>query len=249
MKNIIFSALLCAASTSLVHAQTAKGNLFAGTSVGTTGYSSATSNYDYIDGNNRTTDTKTYSLSANPTLGVFVSDHLIVGGILGLNYRHVKANTDITENAPSNSNSTTNTFTVDLGPFVRYYFFQNTPSNTLFYLQGQGTVGLGSGNSSGSGANNNISYTSSGKVSNVFTYTGGGSIGITHFIQKSIGLDLGVGYGYTHEKSTNVSNEYRTANVGGTKTTVTNNYDLSTSTNGITLSAGFHWFIHGKNKS
>ncbi len=248
MKNIIFSALLCAAGTTLVHAQTGKGNLFAGASIGSAAYSSASNNYDYIDGNNKTTDSKTYAISGSPSLGVFVNDHLIIGGVFGLNYKHLKNEENTTETAILNSKTATNTFTVDLGPFVRYYFFQNNPSSTLLYLQAQATAGTGSGNTAGSGTSNSIAYTSSGKVSNIFTYTGGGSIGVTHFFQKTVGLDLGIGYGYAHEKSTNVNNQYKTASSGGAKTTVTNDYDLNTSTNGLTLSAGFHWFIPGKNK-
>src|SRR5436309_10709585 len=99
MKKIIFAACLCIATTSLVNAQTQKGNLFVGASIGNTSYSSATDNYSYSDGNFRNTDIKINRIGLSPRLGVFVTDHFIVGGSFGLNYIHNKTNDDITENS------------------------------------------------------------------------------------------------------------------------------------------------------
>jgi len=250
MKNTILTLLVCALSTCFANAQIAKGDLFWGASVGSTSYSSATSNFSYIDGNGRLTNSKNYGLVLNPMLGVFVTDHLIVGGLLGLNYSHNNTNSSATEGGVSTSVSTTNNFTIDAGPFLRYYFFDRLPARNLLYLQGQGTIGAGSGNSSGSGSNINSTYTSSGTVKGIFTYTGGASIGVTHFIGRDhgLGLDVSLGYLYSHLKSTNADDTYRTITSTGNKTTAASNYDLATHTNGVTLSVGFHWFINAKNK-
>lgn len=246
MKKIIFVVFACTTGTLIAGAQTEKGNMFVGAGIGNTSYSSQGDNYSYSDGNSRQTDIKINKIVLNPTMGWFVTNHLIAGANVGLNYTHNKNNTNITEAPASTSNKVTNTFTVDAGPFLRYYFFNGQPSNTLLFVQADGSIGAGSGSSSGSGTTANYTYTSTGKVSNVFTYDGGASVGITHFIQKNVGLDIAAGYLYTHQKSSNTDVNDRTMNAGG-KTTINNNYDLASHVSGITLSAGFHWFLQGKN--
>jgi hypothetical protein len=247
MKKIIVMALVCAASASFVRAQTEKGNMFVGATVGDLSYASQTSDFSFSDGRLRTADQKLTSLEFNPTLGWFVTNHLVFGGGITLKYDHNTVNNTVTgkQITPTLTSNTANDFTLNVGPFLRYYFFNGQPSSTLFFIQGYGNVGVGSGTSSGSGSSPSSSYTSSGKVSNIFSYDAGGSIGITHFIEKNVGLDVAVGYGYVHEKSTNTEQTITTATGGGT-TTTNNNYDLARHLNGVSFSAGFHWFLHNK---
>jgi len=231
MKKVLLAVIACIAVTTVVKAQTAKGNLFIGTSIGSTSYNSATDDYSFTNGTSSNTNRKSYNLGLSPSIGVFLTDHFILGGNLGVTYNHIKT-TDNT--AASSDMVTTNTTLFSIGPFARYYIFNSTPSKTMFYLQAAGNIGAGSGSSSGSGSN----FTSNGDLKGIFSYNGSGGIGITHFIRKNIGLDVGVGYVYEHEKYTSTT----TTTTGGAGSTSTSE-DVATHTHGVALSAGFHFFL------
>ncbi len=247
MKKIIIAALVCAASVTVVKAQTEKGNLFMGSTIGYTEYSSQNQNLAYPDGNFENTNTKFSGILLQPEFGVFVSDHLVFGGNLNLDYRHFNRILNKTETSTVNSSTITNTTTVTIGPFLRYYFFGSQPASTLFYIQAGANAGTGGGNTSGTGSNPSVNYTVSGTVNQMFVWGGAGSIGVTHFISKDIGLDIALGYLYDHEKSNNVNTTDNTA-TSGSKSTSSNNYELASHTNGVTLSAGFHWFLTSAKK-
>lgn len=249
MKSIILLAVVSIALTSTVKAQTSKGNLFLGTGIGSTVFTSTTADYSYIDGGARKNSSHIYGINAGPQVGVFVSNHLILGGTLGFNFTTNKTDGNTTETNQSTTTLTTNNYTVNLGPLMRYYIFNATPAKTLFYLQAQATIGTGYGNSTGSGnANTTTTYTSDNKINSIFSWTTGTSVGITHFIRKNIGLDFSIGYNHISNKSTYVNDTYTTNNLTKVVTTKTNNYDLTTGNNNIGISAGFHFFIDRKPK-
>ena len=52
-------------------AQFSKGTIMLGTTIGTTGYSSATSDYGYDIGTLKSTGTKTFTFSVGPQIGFF----------------------------------------------------------------------------------------------------------------------------------------------------------------------------------
>ena len=248
MKKTLIAALICA--TGALHAsaqESLKGTVFLGTSVGSTTYTQTSNDYTYPDGGTKNTTPHAYSFSLSPSAGVFVTNHLILGGSLGVSYSHNKTNTSITEGSPSSSTSTTNSTTVDLGPFLRYYFYEVKPLRTMLYMQIQGTVGVGGGSSSGAGESVTSSYVSNGTTSGIFTWTSGASLGVTHFIQKNIGIDFALGYSHSYEHS-NVSGSTQTTKVNGTETTAPGDYKLRTSADGFTASVGFHWFIRGHSR-
>ncbi len=247
-KPFLFLAIASMAGLTPVAAQSLKGTLFVGTSIGSTSYTQTSNNYDYSDGGNKNTDAHAYSLSLSPSMGVFVTNHLIIGGSLGLSYSHNKTNTANTEGTPTAETTSTNTTTMNLGPFLRYYFYENKPLRTMLYMQAQGTVGTGGGSSSGRGYSNATStYASSGTVSNIFTWTSGASIGVTHFIGKNVGMDFAIGYAHNYEYSSNNNQTVTVLDNGGSETKP-NNYSLATSSDGFTLSVGFHWFFHPRGR-
>jgi hypothetical protein len=233
-KPFVLLAITSLVGLTPVAAQSLKGTLFAGTSIGSTSYTQTTNNYDYADGGNKNTDAHAYSLSLSPSMGVFVTNHLIVGGSLGLSYAHNKTNSSNTEGGSTAETTFTNTTTVNLGPFLRYYFYENKPLRTMLYMQAQGTIGTGGGSSSGSGFNN-------------ATWTSGASLGVTHFIGRNVGMDFAIGYAHNYEYSKD-NNQTLTALDNGGSTTKPNNYSLATSSDGFTLSVGFHWFFHPHGK-
>jgi len=227
MKKIILAGIFCIAATTLLKAQGAKGNLYLGTDLGSTIYHSQTTTTN-TNGNIETNNTKEYTISVAPAIGVFLSDHFILGGNLSVNYDHNQS--DFNDAAASSSSTTTSNSThFDIGPIMRYYFFADKPSTTMFYLQANGTVGAGSGSTTEADNNSGTATTTSSNVSGLFVYSGGGSVGITHYITKNIGLNFGVGYLYTHTSYTD--------NYGDTKANV------GIGNSGINLSAGFHLIL------
>ncbi len=179
-------------------------------------------------------------MSAGPQAGVFLSNHFLLGGMLGYNITSRK--TDVTTSssihAPVTANTKTTSYTLNIGPVMRYYFY-NKLSKNLFYLQASGTVGTGNGTSSGNGINVNSTYVSDGKVSNIFTWNAGGGIGLTHFFNKTVGMDIGLGYGYTSTSNKNVANTLTTSKTTDNTVSTDNNYKETLKTNGITTGCWF----------
>lgn len=227
-------------------AQFVRGTIMLGTTVGTTGYSSATSNYDYDAGELRNTGTNTFTFSIGPQVGVFLSPRMVLGATPAFSISTSHATNDIhnTNNNSSAAITNTTTSTVSLGPYIRYYF-TNLNSSNWFYSQLNGSVGSGSGTSTGNTASNTSVSSTNGKVSDIFTWNAGGSIGMTHFFYKRIGMDIALGYIYSHVHNYDMNNTNSTNKASGVVTQTANNYMLNTATNGVTLGVGFHWFLKG----
>jgi len=247
MKKASLILCLLVGSTLSASAQFSKGTIFVGPTLGTTSFQSASDNLDYTSGNNsnRSASSKTYTLTVGPQVGKFLTDHLVLGASLNysLSVKNTNTNTTLTNNNLLATNAKTNTSTFNAGPFLRYYYFE-TLSKNMFYAQLNGTLGTGSGGSSGSGANNvNSTYQSNGTVTNIFAWNAGGSIGVTHFFNDLVGMDVAIGYNYISNTSNNNSSTNTTANATEIVTNTSNNYRETLLTHSITLGFGFHWFF------
>jgi hypothetical protein len=227
-------------------AQFSKGTIMLGTTIGSTGYSSANSDYGYDVGTVKNTGTNTFTFSVGPQVGVFLSPHLVFGvtPAFSISTSHVNSTTMNTNNTSSGSTTSTTTMTVTLGPFLRYYLVGLSANNWL-YGQINGAVGTGSGTSSGTSYNTTTTGNTNGKISNIFTWNSGASFGLTHFFYKRIGMDVALGYNYSHVHNYDTNNSYSTNTTSGKITSSPNNYTLNTATNGVTLAVGFHWFLRG----
>lgn len=225
-------------------AQFKPGILMIGTTVGSIGYSSANSDYGYDVGTAKTTGTNTFTFSAGPQIGVFLTPNLVFGGSLSYTLSHSTATTTNTSatNAITGSKTTTNTNTLSLGPLLRYYF-AGLKGNNWFYGQVNGAVGTGTGSSSGSSYTTTTTGNSTGKTNGIFNWNTGASLGMTHFFFKRIGMDFSIGYSYSHAHSDNNNITYTTKTSTSVITSATNNYSLNTGTSTITLGVGFHLFI------
>jgi hypothetical protein len=247
MKKSLLSSILCLLVSISVSAQFSKGTIFVGPTIGTNSYQSASDNLDYSSGtnNNRSISSKTYTLTIGPQVGVFVTDHLVVGGSANVGVTDKKTNTStlLSNAATTTANTKTNTTTFTAGPFLRYYFFE-TLSKNMFYGQLNGNIGTGSGSSSGNGNNNaTTTYQSSGTVNGIFTWTAGGSLGFTHFFNDFVGMDVAVGYSFNSTMNNNINTTNTKSNTTEIVTSNPNNYKETDHTNGITLGLGFHWFF------
>jgi hypothetical protein len=247
MKKAIFmTSAMCIMYVLQSNAQFSKGTIMLGTTVGTTGYSSANSNYDYDAGNTRSTGTHTFTISAGPQVGVFLTQHLVFGATPAISFSssHVSTTNISAAGTETGSTTTTNTTTVSIGPFLRDYF-ASVPGNNWFYFQINGSVGSGTGSSSGNSYTTTTNANMNGKVSDIFNWNIGGSLGLTHFFYKRIGLDVGLGYLYSHSHNYNEANTNTKTISSGNATESSNNYTLNTGTNGVTFGVGFHWFLKG----
>jgi hypothetical protein len=147
MKKVMFMlSAACIFFAANVKAQFSKGTVMLGTTIGTTGYSSANSAYDYDAGNTRSTGTHTYSFSIGPQVGVFLTQHLVFGATPSVSFTssHVSTTSISATGTQTGSTTTTNTTTVSIGPFLRDYF-ASVPGNNWFYAQVNGSVGTGTG--------------------------------------------------------------------------------------------------------
>jgi hypothetical protein len=243
MKKILTTALVCIFGLTMVKAQIAKGNLFVGSSFGFASYTSIDNTYNFSDGGTKQLDQKIYDVNLNPAYGVFVTDHLILGGMFNLDYNNNKTDIANFEGSPSNSTGTNISSLFSIGPFVRYYFFDTKPSNTLLYIQAGAALGTGGGSSSGSGSGTTSSYVSTGKLSGYFLYRGGFQLGVTHFIQGNLGLDISLGYDYLHEEYTDNYNTATTTFATGVVRDPLYSAGVKSISNGITFNAGLHYFI------
>ena len=243
MKKLVTTALACILGLTVVKAQIAKGDIFAGTSFGTASYTAIDQTYTFLDGGTKQQNEKNYAINANPMYGVFVTDHLIVGGMLNFDYNNDKTDIANYEGPVSNSTGTNISSLFSIGPFVRYYFYDTKPSNTLLYIQVGADLGTGFGSSSGSGAGTTSSYVSTGKLSDYFLYEGGFSVGVTHFIRGNLGLDISLGYNYLHEHYNDNYNTATTNDATGVVTDPLYSAAVKSISNGIILSAGVHVFI------
>jgi len=242
MRKIFLALALCAGGLTIANAQTAKGNLFLGTGLGATSYTTGNYTFDYSDGNNVSQNDKKYVFGVNPQLGVFLTDHLVFGGTLGVNYGHEKSVLNNTDPTVVGSQSVTNSSTYSIGPFLRYYFFNATPSKTLFYIQGDAGIGTGSENSNQTSTSASTSNVYTAHASNLLMFNAAGSLGITHFVSKSIGLDVAVTYLYNDEKYTDNYNSV-TTNAAGVPNSNSGTFKATLPQNGIGVSAGFHLFL------
>jgi hypothetical protein len=228
------------------NAQFKKGTWMLGTTVGSSAYSSANSDYNYDAGELRSTGTSTFTFSVGPQTGIFLSPRLVLGATPAFNISTSHATNNITNTNNTTSATTTNTTTttVSLGPFIRYYF-SGLSSTTWFYGQVNGAIGSGSGTTTGNSTSTNSVGSTNGKVSDILTWNAGASIGMTHFFYRRIGMDIAIGYNYSHVRNYDLNSTNSTNKTSGTVTETTNNYTLNTATNGITLGVGFHWFLKG----
>ncbi len=247
MKKLMTLMMIAGLFTTIqTKAQFAKGTIMLGTTIGSTGYSSANSDYGYDAGTLKNTGTNTFTFSVGPQIGVFLSPRFVLGATpaFSINTSHASSNTTNTNNTTSGNTTNTTTTTVTLGPFARYYFTSLTGSN-WFYAQINGAAGTGNGNTTGNSYSAASLGSSDGKVSNIFTWNAGASVGLTHFFYRRIGMDIALGYSYSHVHNYDINNSYSTSKSSGNETITTNNYTLNTATNGITLGVGFHWFLKG----
>jgi outer membrane protein W len=156
---------------------------------------------------------KYFSLRVNPTFGYFLIKNFAVGGTASFYYNTSKSH--VYDDKGSLTGETNgNTSSLNLSPFIRYYFGKD--SKTRFYIQANGTYGimLHYKYVSKSYDNGTVEGTGSSAIPKDKIYGYGGSVGLNRFLNESVALNVNVGYNYMKDDSHSVS-EYNSTYSSG----------------------------------
>jgi hypothetical protein len=174
-------------------------------------------------------------------MGKFISDVLLVGGGVTINFSNSKYD-------GGTKNNTGNTLTAGVNGFGRYYF-----GTTGFMPYGQISLGagFGSGKRDGDGtetlSNGQIStYKISEKFDGIFDLSAGAGVGLTKLVTKNIGLDLGLSYQFNRRsyKYSSVTDLVFTNPAGGEQRKGNNKY--TGISNNVQFTVGFLIFLDPK---
>lgn len=251
-KAFLFTSLFVFAVVTS-QAQISKGSWLIGTSIGSSTLSFGNNDNNYSNSSTsypnseRATTTRNFAINFGPQIGYFVKNNLMIGATLSAGFSSAHSNFTSTGASTLGTNlpsveSNSNTTSVSVGPLLRYYFGDINISKTLFFVQVNGSVGTSDGPTTASGEYDNYTYKTNGQTSGTFNWNAGGDLGVTHFINKSIGLIAYAGYshGSSQGHSTSTTN-YIYKN--GTTPTSTDDHDFNNNTNGLSFSVGFNLFL------
>ena len=240
MKKLIFASIFLIA-TAASYGQFTKGTRTVGLSIGGLGFSNFNQTADYGNLGSSTSITNTLNISINPSMGKFISDVLLVGGGVTINFSNTKFD-------GGTINNTGSTVTGGVNGFGRYYFGTN---GFMPYGQVSLGAGFGSGKRNGDGKGTYPSgqtfaskYTE--KFDGIIDLTAGAGVGLTKLVTKNIVLDLGLTYQFSNRsyKYSSVNDLVFTSPAGGEQQK--SNYKYTGTTNNIQFSVGFLIFLDPK---
>jgi hypothetical protein len=194
MKRILFfmiAMIIC----SQLFAQNKKGNWVAGTSFGSTGYSSGENESSNSTSTNVSkSESNSFYFSLNPYLGKYVTDNVVVGASVSLSPYSSKS-----DNSSTGSSTTyeykTSYFYVGVGPFARFYLMSKNPKGAP-YIQVNTGLNFYPGYKSTYTPNTGTGY----KVTydKYTSWNAGAAVGYEHFLNAVIGFFYTLGYSYNH---------------------------------------------------
>lgn len=219
----------------------------AGASIGSTFFSSTTSDYGFPPPTSGYTNSNTsFGLNLTPSLGWFISDHSAIGAQFNLGYSHQKNFDKDAASGNTTNKNTYNSFTLGIGGFARNYF--NASGSVLPY--GQFNLNLGIGSSSNKGfafiTNSNPVYknTYDGKSSGDFFANAGLAGGLTKKLNDHTGLDFNLGYTFSYYKNTTKTvSKIDLNNDGSIDETRTSEPTRKVTSHGVTFSIAFQVFL------
>lgn len=193
-KTIIVTC--CTVLSTLLFAQTKKGDRLVGVGIGAASYTNSDSKTSYSDTPTEyNSDGNSFSISVYPNVAWFIKDNLAVGGTVSASFYTSKTKSSSTSStATSESKSTQPSFYI--GPMARYYF-TGSPKGMPF-AQANFQVGIATGKSE--------SKTSTGASSETTTHPKGDwnaglTFGYEHFVTQNIGFYGSVGFNYGKTKN------------------------------------------------
>jgi hypothetical protein len=214
MKKIVFPCIMLLLLTS-VTAQRKKGSTTMGAYVGSTTINPGSKyKYDYPASPASNSETKQtgFSIGVAPTLGFFVTDDVVIGTAVDLYFSTSKSNSPETTagSVTRGSSSTSNSNSIGLAPFARF-FFGDVKSTLWPYAEIGGGISTGPYTSTykqrykTATPANSYNYTSDSKTTGTLNFSGGAKFGAVKMFNPNIGLDFSAGIRYTKSKSTTKS--------------------------------------------
>ena len=191
-----------------------------------------------------TSNNKNFGIGFTPNFGWFISDNTVVGGLVGLNYRHQKI-FDVS-NGTTFRRNTSNFFDWGIGGFARNYF--KSSGNWLPFGQFSTNFGLGNSDHEGFSFSGNDKSTFEGKSSGDFFANAGLSAGLTKMLNANTGLDIFISYNYSYSKSTyKTTTKTDLGNDGSIDQTAISEPTSKLTNHGFAAGIGFQIFLNKKN--
>lgn len=230
------------------YAQFSRGDKMVGASLGSVIFNSGSSDvtFDGIDG--YSAKTSSYGLRIEPSVGFFISEKTAVGFTLNINPSGTKERYSNGGTTFQEDKSTT--FTIGAGVFARNYF-----SSTGAWMPfGQFGVNAGISTLKTEGfryysvpADSKSTY--DGNSPSGFFANASLQAGLTKMLGENAGLDLFIGYTYSHNKNTMKTVTSIDSDLDGDIDVTSTNEPTTTFNNhGFFVGAGFQVFLRGKKK-
>lgn len=191
--------------------------------------------------------TTSFGAAIAPSVGWFISDNTVIGGMLNINPVWLKNTYEF--NGTTYRKDESNTFNLGIGGGIRNYFNNNSTYKPFGQLNFN--LGISSQNTEGFfyGGSGPGSYkeTYDGKSSGGFFTNAALALGFTKMLNAHTGLDLYAGYNYSYSKNTLKTTTLRDDGINGSvdqtsisePTTKFNNH-------GFVLGLGFQIFLEAR---
>lgn len=228
------------------NAQFTKGDMLVEGSLGSINVSNTKSENEQNGTINSKNENKGFSIAILPRAGFFVSNNLVIGTTLGIVFYNNKYKNINPLTGNKMGEAKDNTTTLDVIPFVRYYF-PGKSATTRFYGQVGGGISLDL-----SRKYESKNYNNAGVVTNSFNYnypkkfntvSGEALVGLNHFIAQNVAVNAGLGYNYSRGTETTSF----TQNFGG-PTTTSNPEKYTVKTGTFIWNVGFTMIVPCKKK-
>jgi outer membrane protein W len=230
--------------TVAVSAQFKKGTRMVGATIGNIFVNSGNSDVSYPNATQGYTSNSTsFGLSLNPSIGWFINERTVIGATLAVNPTKNKTTFENGGNTFQKDESTA--FNIGIGAFARNYF--STSSSFMPFGQAGFNVGISTQKTNGFfiAASNAYKSTYDGKSSGGSFANAALSIGMTKLLNPHIGLDIYAGYNFSYTK-----NKYKTTtlrddlNNGSIDLTSISEPESEFTNHGFMVGVGLQIFLH-----
>lgn len=226
------------------NAQFSKGMRMSGATIGTAFFNSGTAEYSVpAPTTGYTVNTNSLGVNLSPQFGWFLTDKIVIGGLLTGGYKYDKTLRSDANNV-TNYKNVINSFSLSLGAFARNYF--SISGGFIPFAQVSVSAGFGSSNHEGYSYNATPLYKDvfKGKSSGDFLFNGGLAVGATKMINSHVGLDFTAGYTYSINNYKYKTNTDRDADINGTiDEKPVSDLTVKSRNHGFALGVGFQVFF------
>ncbi|MBL7747604.1 MAG: hypothetical protein JNM19_09280 [Chitinophagaceae bacterium] len=233
-------------SACVVNGQFAKGDRMAGASVGSIFFNSGNADVTFPQSRGYSSTSSGYGLRIEPSFGWFITEKTAIGASVNINptgqeIRYEDLGTTFQEDKNTN-------FNIGVGGFIRNYF--GGASSFRPFGQFGFNAGINSGTSDGfKYYDGTPDYKTSydGKSSGGFFANAILQVGFTKMVGAQTGLDFYLGYNYSYNKNTYLTNYSTDLDLDGDIDYTSTNEPTTKFTNhGLIVGVGFQVFLKGK---